>query len=122
MTYSATNPAFNCTLAEAQDLIAKLTRLGFNCSELYVNGQVSSGVEAPVTPISELMLDQETEYNFVIQCGGDWRNVALLKRMYGNGSITEFQRVADELGVNRDAAVQRIPGYVKVIENLIKKV
>lgn len=121
MQYSATNGAQNCSIEVARKLIEKLTKLGFSFGDIHVNPQSGGEISVDMIPFHELQLSENGEYNLVIWSNNDWRNIALLNRTFGSGSITEFQRVSDELGISPQVSVQRIPGYVKAVESLIKK-
>lgn len=121
MQYVATNAAENSTLETAKKLVEKLTKLGFTLGGIHANGQTSGAEEANIVPVEELTLENGKPYLLVVFSGGDWRNIALLERMFGSGSISEFDRVSTELGVLPSTAIQRVPGYAKAIEKLIAK-
>lgn len=119
MVYSSPNPAENCTPASAEAMRSKLVRLGFvGVGQLYLNPN-GTAQAVDYTLASDVTLDANGSYAFLIPVGGDWHNAARLIQMYGTGTLTEFQRVATDIGVDPLAASLAIPGAAQAIERVI---
>lgn len=119
MIYSSQNPAENCTQAQAEAMRAKLVRLGFvGVGQLYLNPN-GTAQAVDYTLASDVTLDPNGAYAFLIPVGGDWHNAARMIQMYGTGTLVEFQRVATDIGVDPLAASLSIPGAAQAIERVI---
>jgi hypothetical protein len=120
MQFKAPNSAYNMTVAAAQEFVAKLKNLGFSVGRIHANGQAAAE-QADYIDIAELPIEENEVYNLVALAGGDWHNLAMLKKVYGDGTLPEFERVAADIGISRERAISGLPGFNKAIEALIKK-
>jgi len=120
MNFTALNASQNIKLSDAREFVRKLRALGFTIGNIHANAQASAS-EANIVDIAELALEEDGKYDLVIRGTRDWHNLALLRLMFGGGTLVEFQRLAQDLEPYKESNVLNIPGAAKAIENLIKK-
>lgn len=119
-SYKSPNSAQNINLGGAKDFVKKLSALALPMGAIFVN---PTGAE-PINyiPIDEATdLSQDDSANLLVMANGDFHNIAMLKHMFNQGRLHEFQAVATELGLDPRAAALNIPGVVGSIEKLIAK-
>jgi hypothetical protein len=120
MIYKSQISAENIRIPEAEAFRQKLARLGIVAGEVHLNG-VSAGAEvADIVPASSQETNEAEAYNCLIWIGREWRNVAMLRRMLGSETVSEFRSLATECGLNPDSAILGIPGAAKAIEKLLR--
>lgn len=113
------------TVADATAFLGKLRKLGFIVGELHVNENVSGADQANYITIDDALaagMDPQEKANLMVWARRDWRNVAMLKRMLGGGTLFEFEQMSEQLvDYSGNAAALNIPGAAAAIEKLIAK-
>ena len=123
--FSAQNSAQNITIADATAFLSKLRKLGFTVGELHVNESTAGADQANYVTVDEALaagMDVQERVCAIVWARRDWRNVAMLKLMFGGGSLAEFNQVADQLSDSSNVvSALNIPGAAAAVERLIAK-
>lgn len=120
MHYKSMSDYENCTLAKAREFQAQLVTWRMHEGPLYVCPMGAEPIDGEL-PLADSIGATDTEpLNLQIKIGVNYLNVASLIRHYGSGSIAEFGHLASSFGKTGIEAIQRLPGFEKAIQKLIK--
>lgn len=121
MSYTSFNAANNITVAEAQAFVDKMRGLGLPFGELHVDENEGGGSEGTsIVAISDLPegeLEEGEKYYIKAFCIKDFHGIADLKRRMQTAiePIMGFDHVCDEIGVDTETAMLKIPSVNKAI-------